>query len=164
LSCSMNNRLRNPRKLVHKGSYQKNSKAYDNNRLSKGRVCFAIRTTVPVAVLLQRSLIHSNSARFSQTIIHSALFMAKVCFTSCIRSFARHSRVQLYFVVPQALDNAANGQMRFAQRVNIFLFFYKNSIIRLITNLDYLDTCLHGDLIKSICLRKNIYEIHFSDL
>ena len=70
----MNNRLRNPRKLVHKGSYQKNSKAHDNDRLSKSRVCFAIRTTVPVPVLLQRSLMHSNSARFSQTIIHSALF------------------------------------------------------------------------------------------
>ena len=38
------------------------------------RVCFAIRTTVPVPVFLQRSLNHSNSARFSQTIIHSALF------------------------------------------------------------------------------------------
>ena len=65
---------KDPRKLVHKGSYQKNSKAHDNIRLSKSRVCFAIRTTVPVPVLLQRSLMHSNSARFSQTIIHSAPF------------------------------------------------------------------------------------------
>ena len=47
---------------------------FDNNRLSKSGGCFAIRTTVPVPVLLQRSLIHSNSARFSQRIIHSALF------------------------------------------------------------------------------------------
>jgi hypothetical protein len=70
----MNDRLRNPRKLVQKGSYQKNSKAYDKNRLSKSGVCFAIRTTVPVPVLLQGSLMHSNRARFSQTIIHSAPF------------------------------------------------------------------------------------------
>jgi hypothetical protein len=70
----MNNRLRNARKLVHKGSTQKNSNAFDNNRLSKSGGFFAIRTTVPVPVLLQRSLIHSNSARFSQRIIHSALF------------------------------------------------------------------------------------------
>jgi hypothetical protein len=72
----MNNRPRNPRKLVHKGSYQKNSKGYDNNKLLENQVYFAITGTAPVPVLLQRPLMHSNSARFSQTIIHSALCKA----------------------------------------------------------------------------------------
>jgi hypothetical protein len=69
----MNNRPQNPRKLVHKGSYQKNSKGYDNNKLFENQVCFAITSTAPVPVLLQRSLMHSDSARSSRTIIHSAL-------------------------------------------------------------------------------------------
>jgi hypothetical protein len=76
LNRSMNNRPRNPRKLVHKGSYQKNSKGYDNNKLLENQVYFAITGTAPVPVLLQRPLMHSNSARFSQTIIHSALCKA----------------------------------------------------------------------------------------
>jgi hypothetical protein len=70
----MNNRPQNPRKLVHKGSYQKNSKGYDDNKLFENQVCFAITGTTPVPVLLQRSLMHSGSARFLQTIIHSALW------------------------------------------------------------------------------------------
>jgi hypothetical protein len=37
MNRSMNNRLQNPRKLVHKGSYQKNSKGYDNNKLLEFR-------------------------------------------------------------------------------------------------------------------------------
>jgi len=47
-------------------------------------------------------------------------------FTKCIRSFAGHSGEQLYFV-PQAPDNAANGQMRFSQKVKIFqaIVFFK---------------------------------------
>ena len=50
-------------------------------------VCFTIDNTVPTPVLLQRSLMHSGSARFSQTIIHSALckdLMKKLTGPSCV--------------------------------------------------------------------------------
>jgi hypothetical protein len=47
-------------------------------------------------------------------------------FTSRIRPFARHSRAQPYYLILQALDNAANGRMRLARRVNIFQRFWKS--------------------------------------
>jgi hypothetical protein len=70
----MNNCLRSRANSCIRARCKRTAKGYDNNTLSKNWVCLAIYLTGAIPVLLQQSLMHSGSARSSQTIIYPARY------------------------------------------------------------------------------------------